>query len=98
MREEGPHPAAEAVVIVGPTASGKSAVAQWLAETAGFDSLSADSMLVYRGTTEAGRHQIGRALILICRSRILQMMKLPFFILILRLQLVSHLNGAVRRL
>ena len=36
-------------VLVGPTAVGKSAVAQWLAERLGVPILSADSMLVYRG-------------------------------------------------
>lgn len=35
--------------IVGPTCTGKTAVAQWIAEREGFDILSADSMLVYRG-------------------------------------------------
>lgn len=35
--------------LVGPTAVGKSAVAQWIAENADYDILSADSMLVYRG-------------------------------------------------
>ena len=36
-------------VLVGATAVGKSAVAQWIAEKNGYDILSADSMLVYRG-------------------------------------------------
>ena len=36
-------------VLVGPTAVGKSAVAQWIAERLGVPVLSADSMLVYRG-------------------------------------------------
>ena len=35
--------------LVGPTATGKSAVAQWIAEQHGYDILSADSMLVYEG-------------------------------------------------
>jgi len=35
--------------LVGPTAAGKTAVAQWIAETENCDILSADSMLVYRG-------------------------------------------------
>lgn len=35
--------------LVGPTAVGKSAVAQWIAEQDGSEILSADSMLVYRG-------------------------------------------------
>ncbi len=35
--------------LVGPTASGKTAVAQCIAEQKGWDILSADSMLVYRG-------------------------------------------------
>ena len=35
--------------LTGPTAVGKTAVAQWLAERFDFDILSADSMLVYRG-------------------------------------------------
>jgi tRNA dimethylallyltransferase len=35
--------------LVGPTAVGKSAVVQWIAEHQGFEILSADSMLVYRG-------------------------------------------------
>ena len=34
---------------MGPTASGKTSVAQWLAEKDGYDILSTDSMLVYRG-------------------------------------------------
>jgi tRNA dimethylallyltransferase len=38
-----------AYFLVGPTASGKSDVAQWMAEREGFDILSADSMCVYRG-------------------------------------------------
>ncbi len=36
-------------VLVGPTAVGKSDVAQWIAERLGVPILSADSMLVYRG-------------------------------------------------
>ncbi len=36
-------------VLVGPTAVGKSAVAQWIAERTGAAILSADSMLVYHG-------------------------------------------------
>ena len=36
-------------VLVGPTAVGKSDVAQWIAERLGVPVLSADSMLVYRG-------------------------------------------------
>lgn len=39
----------QAHVLVGPTAAGKSAVAQWIAERKGWVILSADSMLVYRG-------------------------------------------------
>jgi len=35
--------------LVGPTAVGKSAVAQWIAERYGYDILAADSMQVYRG-------------------------------------------------
>ncbi len=42
-------PCHEAFFLVGPTATGKSAVVQTLAETAGCEILSADSMLVYRG-------------------------------------------------
>lgn len=38
-----------AYILAGPTASGKSAVAQRLAEDEHFDIVSADSMLVYRG-------------------------------------------------
>lgn len=38
-----------AYFLVGPTASGKTDVAQWIAERHGFDIISADSMLVYRG-------------------------------------------------
>ncbi len=38
-----------AFVLIGPTAVGKSAVAQWIAERTGAAILSADSMLVYRG-------------------------------------------------
>ena len=37
-----------AYFLVGPTAVGKTAVAQWIAERYGFEILSADSMLVYR--------------------------------------------------
>ncbi len=40
---------AQAYFLVGPTAAGKTAVAQRLAESMGADILSADSMLVYRG-------------------------------------------------
>ena len=39
----------QAGVLVGPTAVGKSDVAQWIAERLGVPILSADSMLVYRG-------------------------------------------------
>ncbi len=39
----------KALFLVGPTATGKSAVAQRIAEQRGYDILSADSMLVYRG-------------------------------------------------
>jgi tRNA dimethylallyltransferase len=39
----------KAFFLVGPTAVGKTAVAQWLAEKYRFDILSADAMLVYRG-------------------------------------------------
>jgi len=38
-----------AYFLAGPTASGKSAVAEWIAEREGFSILSADSMMVYRG-------------------------------------------------
>ncbi len=38
-----------AFVLVGPTASGKSAVAQWIAEQTGAPVVSADSMSIYRG-------------------------------------------------
>jgi tRNA dimethylallyltransferase len=38
-----------AFFLVGPTATGKTAVAQWIAEHHGYEILSADSMLVYRG-------------------------------------------------
>ncbi len=38
-----------AFVLVGPTASGKSAVAQWIAEQTGVSIISADSMNIYRG-------------------------------------------------
>lgn len=41
----------KAYVLVGPTAVGKSDVAQWIAEEKGWSILSADSMLVYRGMT-----------------------------------------------
>lgn len=40
---------AQAYLLVGPTAAGKTTVAQRLAESMGADILSADSMLVYRG-------------------------------------------------
>lgn len=52
---DAPQPAAGAAstpagyVLVGPTAVGKSRVAQWIAEQQGWVILSADSMLVYRG-------------------------------------------------
>jgi len=38
-----------AFVLVGPTASGKSAVVQWIAEQTGAPIISADSMNIYRG-------------------------------------------------
>jgi tRNA dimethylallyltransferase len=41
--------AGEAYVLVGPTASGKTAAAEWIARHGGYGILSADSMLVYRG-------------------------------------------------
>ncbi len=51
-------------VLVGPTASGKSAVAQLIAEQSGAAVLSADSMLVYRGmdigTAKPGRQERAR--------------------------------------
>ena len=42
-------PQISAYFLVGPTAAGKTAVAQYLAERSGAQILSADSMLVYRG-------------------------------------------------
>ena len=42
-------PEAQAFVLVGPTATGKTAVAHHIAARRGYDILSADSMLVYRG-------------------------------------------------
>jgi len=55
-------------VLVGPTASGKSAVAQFIAEQTGAAVLSADSMLIYRGmdigTAKPGRAERGRVLYL----------------------------------
>ncbi len=42
-------PVVSAYFLVGPTAVGKSAVAQWIAERHGYDVLSADSMVVYMG-------------------------------------------------
>jgi tRNA dimethylallyltransferase len=52
-------PVINAYFLVGPTASGKSEVAQWIAERHGYDILSADSMQIYRGmdigTAKAGR-------------------------------------------
>ena len=42
-------PPGTAWLLAGPTASGKSAVAQWIAERHGAAVLSADAMLVYRG-------------------------------------------------
>lgn len=42
-------PKPRAFFLTGPTAVGKTAVAQWIAERHDFDVLSADSMLVYRG-------------------------------------------------
>lgn len=52
--------ALSAFFLVGPTAVGKSAVAQWIAERHGYDILSADSMLVYRGM-DIGTARPGRA-------------------------------------
>ena len=43
------RPSARGFCLVGPTAVGKSAVAQWIAERHGHAILSADSMLVYDG-------------------------------------------------
>jgi tRNA dimethylallyltransferase len=51
--------------LVGATAVGKSAVAQWIAETGGCDILSADSMLVYSGM-DVGTAKPSRA----ARSRV----------------------------
>ena len=42
-------PAYSAFFLIGPTAVGKSAVAQWIAEREGWEIVSADSMLVYKG-------------------------------------------------
>lgn len=42
-------PVLYAYFLVGPTAVGKSAVVQWIAEQHGYDILAADSMQVYRG-------------------------------------------------
>lgn len=44
-----PVPPGSALVLAGPTASGKTAAAHLLAREAGLEILSADSMLVYRG-------------------------------------------------
>ncbi len=44
-----PHPAPDSIFLVGPTASGKSAVALALAEEVGGEIISVDSMQVYRG-------------------------------------------------
>jgi tRNA dimethylallyltransferase len=44
-----PHPAPDSIFLVGPTASGKSAVALALAEKIGGEIISVDSMQVYRG-------------------------------------------------
>lgn len=49
MAESFSHSSCQAFFLVGPTATGKTAVAHWLAERQAFDILSADSMLVYRG-------------------------------------------------
>lgn len=54
-----------AYFLVGPTASGKTDVAQWIAENEGYAILSADAMLVYRdmdiGTAKPARAQQQRA-------------------------------------
>lgn len=42
-------PSIVAYFLIGPTAVRKSSVAQWIAENAGYEILSADSMLVYTG-------------------------------------------------
>ncbi len=47
--EEPSTPSIRGYILVGPTAAGKSAVAQWIAERNQWAVLSADSMLVYRG-------------------------------------------------
>ncbi len=53
-----------AFFIIGPTCSGKTAVAQLIAEAEGFDILSADSMLVYKGmdigTAKPGAAELAR--------------------------------------
>ncbi len=49
MMQPAAHTTRSAFFIVGPTAVGKSAVAQWLAEKRRAAILSADAMLVYRG-------------------------------------------------
>jgi tRNA dimethylallyltransferase len=43
------RPVLEGCFLVGPTAVGKTSVAQWIAENHDYDILSADSMVVYRG-------------------------------------------------
>lgn len=48
-RHRRPELELQAWFIVGPTASGKTAVAQFLSETYGYEIISADAMLVYRG-------------------------------------------------
>ena len=49
MSDRASSPRPRLIVVVGPTATGKTAAAQRLAEAAGGVILSADSMLVYRG-------------------------------------------------
>jgi len=55
-----------AYFLVGPTASGKTDVAQWIAEKHGFDIVSADSMLIYKdmdiGTAKPSTEERARAI------------------------------------
>ena len=51
----------KAFFLVGPTATGKTAVSQWIAERHSCDILSADAMMVYRGM-DIGTAKPGQAL------------------------------------
>ena len=61
MEKANPFQELKAFFLVGPTATGKTTVSQWIAERQSYDILSADAMMVYRGM-DIGTAKPGRTL------------------------------------